>query len=78
MTPTLRELFDAVTYLPKAAQRAALEVRTKDEALIHKVLRLCDRACDYNPDMAKAVAAGVDGLSASLSNELDVGDTLDA
>ncbi len=78
MPHTLRELFDAVTHLPKGEQRAALEALSQDTALISKVLRLCDHACDYNPHMAKAVAAGVDGLSASLSNELDVGDTLDA
>ncbi len=78
MPHTLRELFDAVTHLPKDAQRAALETLTDDGALINKVLRLCDHACDYNADMAKVVAANVDVLSASLSNELDAGDRLDS
>ena len=78
MAATLRELFDAVTHLPKAQQRPALEALTQDAALIDKVLRLCDHACDHNAGMASAVAAGFDGLNASLSNELDVGDKLDS
>ena len=76
MSLNLHELFDAVADLPADAQLTALRALTQDEVLIKKVLHMCGHAQTNNTVIASAIAKGAVDLTAALSNEVSVGDTL--
>ncbi len=73
----LRALFDAVAELPSGKQRAALENLTTDSALVEKVLRMCVQDKLTDAKISTAIARTVDQLNAKVSDELNLGDSLD-